>query len=59
MMNLIVLSTEDETWTLQGDAEDLVLTYRHDDVPGVMSLPVTDDVLLMLAARRARQEALH
>lgn len=58
-MRTVMLATEDETWTLQGDDEEKVITYQKDGVPGVRSLPITQDVLRTLAACRAKHEALH
>jgi hypothetical protein len=56
----IMLSTEEETWTLEDEGDgDLLLTYRHDDMGAEWSVPVNDAVLRTLAARRARHEALH
>lgn len=55
-----MLTTEDETWTLEDEGDgDLLLTYRHDDMGTEWSVPVNDAVLRTLAARRARHEALH
>jgi hypothetical protein len=59
-MTRIMLSTEDETWTLEDEGDgDLLLIYRNDDDGTECYLPCNDAVLRTLAARRARHEALH
>ena len=50
----LTICTDSETWTLHGNGDDMVLSYRLDlpDAPPVMSVPVSDDLLRALVVAR-------